>query len=242
MTNLPWKRFVALGDSMTEGVGDPGPQGELRGWADRLAEALRGLDPDLTYVNLAVRGQTTTEVRETQLEVALGLGPDLASALSGMNDLLQPGFRPESYRDALDSVVTPLVDGGALVLTATYPDVASFLPLPARARARVRRRLQMASAAVREVSERDGVLLLDVERLPREVDRALLSVDRLHPGPQGHLLVARLFAERLGELAGIEINVAEVPDAGRWQQARWLLSNASPREVVRSMWRMRSGG
>ncbi len=38
----PWHRFVAIGDSYTEGVGDPEPRslGGLRGWADRVAEEL----------------------------------------------------------------------------------------------------------------------------------------------------------------------------------------------------------
>ncbi|SDK16031.1 hypothetical protein SAMN05216282_103147 [Cryobacterium psychrotolerans] len=39
----PWSRYVALGDSFTEGIGDPEPAspGGHRGWADRVAEVLR---------------------------------------------------------------------------------------------------------------------------------------------------------------------------------------------------------
>ena len=33
-------RYVAIGDSFTEGVGDEYPDGTPRGWADRLAEKL----------------------------------------------------------------------------------------------------------------------------------------------------------------------------------------------------------
>ena len=38
----PWRRYVALGDSFTEGIGDPEPEspGGYRGWADRVAETL----------------------------------------------------------------------------------------------------------------------------------------------------------------------------------------------------------
>lgn len=32
-----WRRNVALGDSMTEGLMDHTPAGPMRGWADRLA-------------------------------------------------------------------------------------------------------------------------------------------------------------------------------------------------------------
>ena len=41
---MGWKRYVALGDSFTEGVGDPRPGGRERGWADRVAESLAGPD------------------------------------------------------------------------------------------------------------------------------------------------------------------------------------------------------
>src|SRR4051794_27659529 len=39
---MPFHRYVALGDSFTEGVGDPDPArpNGLRGWADRVAEVL----------------------------------------------------------------------------------------------------------------------------------------------------------------------------------------------------------
>lgn len=38
----PWQRMVAIGDSFTEGIGDPDPgsPGGHRGWADRVAEEL----------------------------------------------------------------------------------------------------------------------------------------------------------------------------------------------------------
>ena len=45
---MTFRRYVALGDSFTEGVGDPDPTrpNGLRGWADRVAEHLATLDPD----------------------------------------------------------------------------------------------------------------------------------------------------------------------------------------------------
>ena len=36
--SVAWKRYVAIGDSSTEGMGDPDGAGGFRGWADRLAE------------------------------------------------------------------------------------------------------------------------------------------------------------------------------------------------------------
>jgi lysophospholipase L1-like esterase len=42
-----WHRYVALGDSFTEGLSDPDPErpGGYRGWADRLAGHLAAASP-----------------------------------------------------------------------------------------------------------------------------------------------------------------------------------------------------
>ncbi|MER2137399.1 MAG: SGNH/GDSL hydrolase family protein, partial [Arthrobacter sp.] len=54
-----FNRYVALGDSFTEGIGDPSPEspGGHRGWADRLAEELAAGHDDFAYANLAIRGR-----------------------------------------------------------------------------------------------------------------------------------------------------------------------------------------
>ncbi|HWK27230.1 MAG TPA: SGNH/GDSL hydrolase family protein, partial [Solirubrobacter sp.] len=66
---MSYRRFVALGDSTTEGLMDPLPDGSgFRGWADRLAELLALREPDLRYANLAVRGKLAWQVRADQLD------------------------------------------------------------------------------------------------------------------------------------------------------------------------------
>jgi lysophospholipase L1-like esterase len=231
---LPWKRFVAVGDSLTEGVGDPRPGGGLRGWADLLAGALQAVDPDLIYVNLARRGLRTEDVRRTQLPAAVAARPDLASAVSGMNDLLEPDFEPSHFDRELDALVRPLSETGALILTGTFPDITMFSPLPKRFTAAVRSRLLAANEVIRGVSRRHGTLCLDADELPEPVERAMMSVDRLHPGPRGHLLIAQLFARMLEERSGVPIPPPEGVDvAGRLLQARWLLRQFDPREIAR---------
>ena len=79
-----FQRYVALGDSTTEGLEDPYEDGSgYRGWADRLAEALAAANPELTYANLAIRGRKVPQIRAEQLEPALALRPDLASIVGG---------------------------------------------------------------------------------------------------------------------------------------------------------------
>src|SRR3954466_9574620 len=84
-------RYVALGDSGTEGVGDePHPDGSERGWADRLAAILAEKNPQLLYAHLAVRGRLTAQIHEEQLGPALALEPDLATVMAGLNDIIRP--------------------------------------------------------------------------------------------------------------------------------------------------------
>ena len=55
---MTFHRYVAIGDSFTEGVGDHDatrPNG-VRGWADRVAEVLATETDDFGYANLAIRG------------------------------------------------------------------------------------------------------------------------------------------------------------------------------------------
>ncbi|MGH2711886.1 MAG: SGNH/GDSL hydrolase family protein [Actinomycetota bacterium] len=232
--SIPWRRFVAVGDSMTEGVGDPVRGGGLRGWADRLAESLRAADDSLIYVNLAKRGLKTAEVRETQLRAAMDLEPDLASVLVGMNDLLDPGFDHSRYGEEFDSMVKPLTESGTLVLTATFPDITTFSPLPKRFTAGIQARLHAASDVVREVSERRGTLMLDEDALPAPLEREILSVDRLHPSPRGHVLIAQLFVRALEEHSGVRIPQPKEENlAGKLTQARWLLRQFDVSEVAR---------
>src|ERR1044071_7446411 len=107
-------RYVALGDSTTEGIDDPRPDGTYRGWADRLAERLAPINPDLLYAKLAVRGRPLSHVRAeepgparlrgrrsaraggAQPGRALALEPDLATVVAGLNDLLRRRYDPDA--------------------------------------------------------------------------------------------------------------------------------------------------
>ena len=47
--DMAYRRFVALGDSTTEGLMDLYPDGTFRGWADRLAARLA---QDLSLIHI----------------------------------------------------------------------------------------------------------------------------------------------------------------------------------------------
>ena len=193
------QRFVAIGDSTTEGVGDPvDPRhpgtSPLRGWADRLAERLAVQHPGLTYANLAVRGRKARQIREEQLEPALALRPDLLALTGGVNDLVRPKADLDLVLAELDRIQRAAGASGATVLAFTLPDLSTFVPT-ARP---VRGRLQAYNAGLRTLAHVHGSVLVDVARHPASADPRLWAADRLHPNAEGHRRLADAAANALG--------------------------------------------
>ncbi|HEX7808937.1 MAG TPA: GDSL-type esterase/lipase family protein, partial [Thermoanaerobaculia bacterium] len=84
-----YERYVAIGDSTSEGLDDPDGHGGYRGWANRLAERIAAQQGSLLYANLAVRGRTTRQILDQQLALAVAMKPDLATVVAGTNDVLR---------------------------------------------------------------------------------------------------------------------------------------------------------
>jgi lysophospholipase L1-like esterase len=187
-------RLVALGDSTVEGLMDFGPDDTFVGWADRFAGRLAERDPDLLYANLAVRGQTAQEVRDTQLDRALALRPDVALLVAGVNDLLKPRLARAVLRENLLTMFGRLRESGAEVLTFTMPDMTRVAPLAALLRGRI----QVLNDVVREAEASYGVVVVDFASEPLAGHPALWYDDRLHGNSEGHRRVATALAAAYG--------------------------------------------
>lgn len=214
---LPWSRFVALGDSFTEGVGDPDPDspGGLRGWADRLAEILSLFDEDFAYANLAVRGKLIQQIADTQVEAALDLRPDLISICAGGNDVIRPGTDPDEVAAKLERIVERLSVGGATIMLFTGVDTA-FQPVFRSIRGKV----AIFNENVRKVAQRHDCIIVDQWALEELHDSRYWAGDRLHLNALGHHTIARAALAALGvphDLAPLE--VPDLPERS-WRAAR----------------------
>ncbi|WP_201761389.1 SGNH/GDSL hydrolase family protein [Nonomuraea sp. K271] len=186
MRGCDHRRYVALGDSQTEGMGDGDDVNGLRGWADRLAERLAAANPGLRYANLAVRGRVAAQVHAEQLGPALALRPDLATVVAGVNDLLRPRFDADEVGGHLEAMFAALTAQGARVATLTFPDLARITPLARPFGPRAAALNQRIRAAAR----RHGVVVAETAHHPVVTDARLWSPDRLHAGPLGHERIA----------------------------------------------------
>jgi lysophospholipase L1-like esterase len=189
-----YSRYVAIGDSTTEGMDDPRPDGSYRGWADRLAERLAEANPALLYANLAIRGRRIGQIHDEQLAPALALEPDVATVFAGLNDLLRRRYDADAVAGHLEAMLTALRATGATVATLTLPDLSRIVPL-ARI---VRPRLLAYNDAIRQIGASTGTLVLDLAAEPVTVDPRLWSVDRLHASTLGHERIAGGLCEMLG--------------------------------------------
>ncbi|NDE55150.1 MAG: SGNH/GDSL hydrolase family protein, partial [Actinobacteria bacterium] len=123
---MTYNRFIALGDSMTEGMQDEVINGRYRGWADRVADVMAENYENFTYANLAIRGKLVGQVHREQVPVAVGLanGPStIISFHAGANDVIRPKYDPtktiETYNDAVDQITK---SGATLMLFCVLED------------------------------------------------------------------------------------------------------------------------
>ncbi|MFH8626792.1 SGNH/GDSL hydrolase family protein [Streptomyces vietnamensis] len=185
-------RFVVLGDSFSEGVGDR-VAGAWRGWAGLLAEGLAAEGRGAAFLNLAVSGALSADVADTQAPRALAFRPHLASVVVGVNDTLRRGFDIAFLARRLDRVYADLDALGAVLLTACLPDPGRMLGLPPPLARPLARRQRSVNAVVHALSARYGAVHLHLADPAWTEDRALWSADRLHPGERGHRAVAAGF-------------------------------------------------
>jgi lysophospholipase L1-like esterase len=193
--------FVALGDSITLGVGDPvrldlgaGKRG-WRGWAALLAETL----PDPALHIVATNGACMGDLERDQLPRALQLRPDVASVVIGVNDTLRPNFDPVRISAAAAHTVGALRAAGADVLTMRLPDPGRMLGLPGVLARPLARRAHQLNDVMDDVAKRFATLHFDAATDADAYDPRMWAVDRLHPSERGHRLIARRFHALLAD-------------------------------------------
>ncbi len=213
----PWSRYVALGDSFTEGIGDPEPRssGGHRGWADRVAEVLSAKTDDFAYANLAIRGRLLQQIIDEQVEPALALRPDLITISAGGNDIIRPGTDPDEIADRLEGAIERLRSDGATVLLFNGPDIGTT-PVLRRSRGKV----AIYNENLRAIAQRHDALVADMWALRELKDPRMWAPDRLHFSPIGHHTIAGMVLDSLGVQHDLEpYEPGELPNVS-WRRAR----------------------
>jgi lysophospholipase L1-like esterase len=216
-TPHPWRRFVAIGDSFTEGIGDPDPAvpDGHRGWADRVAEELGRQVEGFAYANLAVRGKLIAQIVADQIEPAVALRPDLISICAGGNDVIRPGTDPDVIAEQLEDAVARLASTGAAILVFTGIDTG-FTPVFRRFRGKV----AIYNENIRAIAERHDCIVADQWALKTVQDSRFFDDDRLHFNALGHHEVARMVLRALNVPNDLQPMQPEPRPVRTWREAR----------------------
>jgi lysophospholipase L1-like esterase len=222
----PFRRYVALGDSFTEGVGDPAPDrpNAVRGWADRVAEVLGRDVPDFGYANLAIRGRKIGRIVGEQVDPAVALDPDLVTVYAGANDILRPQVDLDTLVASYDDALGRLAATGAqlVVWTAFDPGGSATYRL-------LRGRFALYNELVRESADRHGAVIVDFWRMREYRDWGYWDADRMHMGPAGHQHMAITVLDLLGVTHDLEeLPLTVHPEAGLRHHLAWVRDSAAP--------------
>ena len=213
----PWTRYVAIGDSFTEGIGDPEPAspGGHRGWADRVAEVLAAGTEDFAYANLAIRGRLLQQILDEQVEAALELKPDLISISAGGNDIIRPGTDPDEVAARFEAGLARLTSEGATVVMFNGPDIGMTPVL-----SRVRGKVAIYNENLRALAQKYDAVVADMWALRELSDPRMWAPDRLHFSPVGHQAVARMVLSALNVENDLEPFASDPLPRTAWRQAR----------------------
>ncbi len=216
---VSFHRYVALGDSFTEGVGDPDPSrpNGLRGWADRVAEVLGRDDCHPGRLRLRQprdpRPQAAPAILDEQLEPALALEPDLVTVYAGANDILRPKVDIDGLVERYDVALGRLAATGArLVVFTAFDPGGSAIYRPLRGR------FALYNELVRTSARAHGATVVDFWTMREYRDWRYWDPDRMHLGPAGHQRMAIEVLDTLGvphDLAPLPLVDRPVAQPGR---------------------------
>ena len=173
--------WVALGDSMTQGIGASAPD---RGWVGQLAVQAPPRVAGTEVVNLAFNGARVPDVLERQLPVMQQLADEghripLVTLMVGNNDLVS-----RRWRTTLNASMRRLLD---MVPTGTVVATQPGLQRPARD----------LNAVIDEAVARRDLVVAEFRDPRMRSWRGRLAQDHFHPNDHGYAGMADVVREAL---------------------------------------------
>ncbi|GAB2477284.1 SGNH/GDSL hydrolase family protein [Jatrophihabitans fulvus] len=157
--------WVALGDSLTQGIG---ASAHDRGWVGQVRDRLAAEGRPHRVVNLGVSGARVEDLIERQLPVLETLDAALVTVMIGSNDVLWRKYR-RGLVERFETMLARLPQG----------TVVTTLPNPTPTAAAVNRSIERAA--------RDRGLVVAELRDPRTTSwRGKLAADHFHPNDRGY--------------------------------------------------------
>jgi len=207
----PWKNYVAMGDSFSEGIGDLVDGFQPIGCIERMAQIMQKSNPDFQFTNLAQRGLMISEIRQGQLVKALSLKPDLVSIFAGANDLLKGRFEAQNFENELRSLYESTFKTGAQIISGSIPFLPFIKTLDAETQTRLNRQIEKANSIIQSLADEYAILVIDPNAYTNDFDDNDWSADKVHLNSRGYFKYTDILIQNLEESAGVQIGRAEMP-------------------------------
>jgi lysophospholipase L1-like esterase len=232
MAGASYRSYVAIGDSLSEGLGDFtfDQNRENNGWTDRLAGLLsleaKARGTEFHYANLALRGSKLRGIMSKQLESALRLQPDLVTIMAGSNDLM-------TSDEAYPEVERVYREGLQLLLAAGCDVVVANTIRPSHLRffRKMLPRAQRMSSMIERVAAEFNIPVIDVHGIEEFSCLEFWAEDMVHFSGHGHIRVANEAANILGlthRIREAELDEMVAPPRGPIATLRWIVVYVIP--------------
>jgi lysophospholipase L1-like esterase len=192
-----WNTYIAIGDSITEGFGDPVPGYDNHGWVPLVVEKLRKLNPEMKANNFGQPGSTIEMVKQYQVNKALAQNPDLITLTIGANDANEAAWTSTSFANQYAALLQSLISPGRTLITMTYPSSGDVFQAKFRNSVQVNgwsryfERLNDINQTIRETSKRYNLVCFEFQDFEPFKDPQNLSYDMVHPNSKGYWLAAQ---------------------------------------------------
>lgn len=176
--------YVALGDSLTAGVGSNNYQ---QTYPFLVAEHLAG-DRPLTLVNLAIPGAKTADVLKREVPQAIQQKPDYISLMVGVNDI-HDLRTSKDFTANYNAIITALKKGtSAKIILINIPYLGSDMLIWPPYNFLFDLRTRQFNSIIKGIALEDNLQYVDIYNLA-PIKQDLYSSDGFHPSEQGYLLM-----------------------------------------------------
>ena len=199
-------KIIALGDSVT--FGPRRFMRESNNWVSILERILDSwLDEKVEIINAGVGGDTSKRGLERLERDVISHNPDYTLIMFGLNDMFKISFN--EYKESMEKIVLKLKEKNIVPILMTsnpFTPVESFLKRKGiKDFDKFEEEFREYISYVRELAERENVLLIDIYKFFKENPVLLLHIcDGVHPDMICQPFMASFIAEKLFKLLGIK--------------------------------------
>jgi phosphatidylinositol alpha 1,6-mannosyltransferase len=228
----PYRSYVAIGDSLSEGLGDFTFHHDRlhNGWTDRLAGILAKeageSGYEFHYANLSLRGANLSKIISTQLPLALKLQPDLVTVMAGSNDLLSSEKILPELREKFRTGLLELQAAGCDVVVAN-----TINPMHLRIFRPLLHCSLRFSEMIEEVANERQIPILDIHGIKDFEQLLFWAEDMVHFSGHGHIAVANKAAKILDlKFRYPELDPQELTPFSRGivETVKWVIRDVIP--------------